>query len=412
MLFRSVNIPFGEAGWLTQQIDKYVPFFSATVLGTRQRYRAFERALSSSSTKQDREKAQENLLAMTTFMTIAGALYWAMYHDDDTWDEQPDWLKQRYWAFPGEVGRYYRIPKGYDWSILANLPIAALDVVFEGNYKAASQAIKYEFMNMDPTGMLGESGFSFPDIPVVKPSVEIWGNTNQFTGAPIVRKGEKKGPEYLWGEDRSSLAAANVARIGNVLGVNVAPPQIDHMMDSLSGGIWDATMVNPEKAVGRFTGIGAFYLPEMSRSINEFYETRQDMKAKYYAMRNENRDGWEDVYGNGYLMDKYAELFTDLRNLADELESKDNKDKADKIKNALIGLAREPLDKPPTQRYGNFWTRDDLPEQANKIRQEFRAKIGRAYNRTPYKRKDEEPKITFKKAKGRKKALQNWISNH
>jgi len=215
---------------------------------------------------------------VTGALTLASIALMLAYRDDDEWKKRADWDRDTYFWFKiGDVA--FRIPKGFELGGLATLAERGLELLIsdEMNGKRFAERLWYFVGNT----------LSLNPIPqLAKPMVDLYANTDSFTGRQIETRGmeNQSKPERV--SRRTTLVAKTLGKAGNV--TQLSPVQIDHLIQAYFGwlGTHAAMTVDvmaepflevpkPARKIGDVFVVGDFVkdLPSsQSRYVEDFYK--------------------------------------------------------------------------------------------------------------------------------------------
>lgn len=277
---REVTLDFARIGAQMRGVNALIPFFNASIEGTDREIRAFgKRPLATS-------------LKVAAFITLPSVLLWFANHDDERYEEIPQWQKDLFWlVFTKD--NVWRIPKPFALGVLfGSVPERSLEAFFGKNpnaFKHVGKSVKDALLpNMIPAFMA--------------PTVEQFANRSTFTERPIVPKYlEDVLPEYQYTpytSDTAKLLGKAIARIPGMDKSSFASPMVlDNYVRAWTGGLGQYAVSSADKAL-RATGVApkkvdptltaadmpvlkAFAVRHPSssaQSIQDFYDTYDERK--------------------------------------------------------------------------------------------------------------------------------------
>jgi diguanylate cyclase (GGDEF)-like protein len=280
------TVDFSAAGKLGKVFNQAVPFFNASVQGTRSFARAFQR-----------NPARAVVLGLTT-ITLPTLLSWYRNKDEDWYKEMPDRERMAYWHVPVGDDQLLQIPRSQEWG---------------SAFAAVPEAIADAWYRKDPEGFQHSMGFLFDTAaPPMSPTLltaarEQWENNIEFFDRPIVPKSEEDLPaKEQYGPYTSTVAKWLGDNLPDtkVAGVQInSPRRIDALIRSVGGGLaGDIASVSNERpsgqrepsdtpVVGRLFRRGGTLGSGDSKTITKFYDeldaARQKQASKVY---NESED--------------------------------------------------------------------------------------------------------------------------
>ncbi len=278
-------------------LTQVVPFFNARLQGLYKLGRA----------------AHENparlgyVVGATTLASIALLL---AYSGDDEWKKREDWDRDNFWWFRiGDIA--YRIPKPFEIGAVATIAERGLELMISDEMTGKRFAQRM-------VSILGDQLSMNPTPQFFKPMLDIYANTDSFTGRQI----ETKGMENLSKPERAgpntSLVAKTLGKAGDV--TNLSPIQIDHLIRGYFG--WVGTHVadtvdlmaqpfmadKPARKLDDYMLVGDFakelpsnrsrYLEDFYKQAKEVHEVMGDIRharelrdfEKMKRLLEENRD--------------------------------------------------------------------------------------------------------------------------
>lgn len=277
---REVTLDFARIGAQMRGVNALIPFFNASLEGTDREIRAFKKRPLATSFK------------VAAAITLPSVLLWFANHDDERYEEIPQWQKDLFWlVFTKD--NVWRIPKPFALGVLfGSVPERALEAFFGKNpnaFKHVGKSIKDAFLpNMIPAFMA--------------PTIEQFANRSTFTERPIIPKYlENVLPEYQYApytSETAKLLGKTLARIPGMDKSSFASPMvIDNYVRAWTGGLGQYAVSAADKAL-RATGVAptkvdptltpsdmpvikAFAVRHPSasaQSIQDFYETYEERK--------------------------------------------------------------------------------------------------------------------------------------
>lgn len=277
---REVTLDFARIGAQMRGVNALIPFFNASIEGTDRELRAFKKRPLATSFK------------VAAAITLPSVLLWFANHDDERYEEIPQWQKDLFWlVFTKD--NVWRIPKPFALGVLfGSVPERALEAFFGKNpnaFKHVGKSIKDAFLpNMIPAFMA--------------PVIEQFSNRSTFTERPIIPKYlENVLPEYQYApytSETGKLLGKTIAKIPGMDKSSFASPMVlDNYVRAWTGGLGQYAVSAADKAL-RATGVAptkvdptltasdmpvikAFAVRHPSasaQSIQDFYETYEERK--------------------------------------------------------------------------------------------------------------------------------------
>lgn len=288
---RDITVDFAKAGQAIREANKIVAFLNAYVQGNI------------NLAKDLVNRPRVVLPRILVGITLPSLAIEALYHDDETYREVPDWVKRTSWVIP--IGdSYIAIPKPFELGTLfGTIPQRILGGVLDGDKKAA-QRIKRDLV----------TGFKPPVVPTIAaPLVENFANRSTFTDRPII-------PRDKEGEEPFAQAGPRTGETARTVGgmLNVSPAKIENVVRGYTGGLGAYALEGTDAAVrigrermgkeplrptmppereGIFAvpGVRAFVKPNPGaggQSIEDFYVGRDAAERKrqtYHGLVQEGR---------------------------------------------------------------------------------------------------------------------------
>lgn len=376
-----ITIDFQRGGTESMRINKYVPFFNASLQGGEKLARFIRR---------DPLKAVGQIF---NYVLAPSLVAHYLARDDKKYWDIPYQNRDRYWHFrlgdvdgDGEV-EYVKIPKPYG--------LGAFSVALERLLARVDGIDPITGKRGDPKAMDGMFGAMISEfrppyyVPIIMPSLELYFNKSIWKDSEIVRQGEQTGPVEERGAERSSELARTMASF-----LHVAPPQVDHAIQGIFASLGqDVTQyaIDPALKIIREDLLGyeprptrntrpsqiEFY-PMLKRLIVEepktfsesmirFWDAFKDAENAYRGWSHRKEDSGEsdryyaqhsakiEAYLNlvrykGAMDDLYKELNRLYRNR--EMPEKERRRAERQLIDEIATLARDgmaDLDKPPAK---------------------------------------------------------------
>ena len=365
-----VTLDFMRGGRYALEVNKVIPFFNAALQGGAKLGRYIK-------------NNPGRFVAQTFKWVIMPSIIQHMLvrHDKNYWN-LPQEQRDRYWHFPignfaGDgFDRYLRIPKPYalgSFALLAERQMASMDGM---DPSTGERGVRDAWKGTG--GSIWQSFRPPITVPLITEALELYTNKSFYTGAEIVRQGEKIGEPGQQGGERSSEFARTMGGL-----MNIPPPQIDYAIQGTFGGAGtNATqfMIDPMLKVVRGDMLGyeerpttkpknsqmdgwpiikAFIVSEpktYSENLNRFTETFKEAETIFRGVKSAERsaDGGEEYYKrNQAQIDAYHTLvkykrhidkaFSELRDVyRDTKMTEDDRNKQTKeIYGRINGLASD-----------------------------------------------------------------------
>lgn len=200
---------FLRGGSVSKEINKFVPFFNASMQGTNKLARVFK------------ERPLQATALATMYITIPSVVNYAMNYDDPRYQRLSRVEKDLNWHIITDDA-IYRIPKPYEAGVLFGTAFErVLDYIRTEDPKAFKGLMKRIKENMMPDMQM----------PFQKTASELKSNYSEFFDAPIVPPSEQGlDPELQYGPETTETAKM----IGDLF--NISPRQLEYGVKGLTGG--------------------------------------------------------------------------------------------------------------------------------------------------------------------------------
>lgn len=277
-LAREITLDFSRHGKKGQMVNKYVPFFNATIQGTDKFIRTFK------------DNPLRAILNTVIWIILPSLGLWAINHDDDWYKELDENTKYTNWAIPLPGGTHLLIPKPQEVGIL---------------FGSGIEAVLNQMTGTDPHGMkewarqYAEAMTPSLYPAVVRPLIEWMTNYSFWTGRNLVPASLQKAPSEMQFTSYTSELAKSLGDTWIAKSIKLSPIAIDNWISGWFGsaGRFIANMLNnpisyvhgnsrppePAKYWYEFPVIGSFVRQngQNSEYINRMYEIQKDMNDDY-----------------------------------------------------------------------------------------------------------------------------------
>jgi hypothetical protein len=209
---KRVTVDFTAGGQIAKVINQAVPFFNASLQGTR----SFLRTM--------RERPGRSVLWGLSALTVPSLLAW-WQNKDKEWYKQLPWRERYlYDNIDDGKGNVWQIPRSFEWGNLFQVaPEAILDSWYRKDARGAQEALKYIFDTTNPA-----------DWPVpLKVAKEQWQNRIDFFQRPIVPRNQVDLPP---GDQRGPYTTKLAQWIGDAFPNTLSPRRIDAAVRGYFGG--------------------------------------------------------------------------------------------------------------------------------------------------------------------------------
>lgn len=299
-LARDITLDFSRHGKRGQEVNKYVPFFNATIQGTDKFIRTFK------------ENPMRAILTTTVSIILPSLILWAINHDDDWYKELDENTKYTNWCINLGNGAHLLIPKPQEVGIL---------------FGSGVEAVLNQLTGTDPHGMkewakqYAEAVTPSLYPAVVRPLIEWMTNYSFWTGRHLIPTGLEKAPSEMQFTSYTSELAKSLGDTWLAKSIKLSPIAIDNWISGWFGsaGRFLANMLNdpinyvkgnsrppePAKYWYEMPFIGSFIRQngQNSEYINRMYEIQKDMNDDY-----ERSDAYKQRKGKKGSSNKPKEL--------------------------------------------------------------------------------------------------------
>ncbi|WP_444309973.1 LPD38 domain-containing protein [Megasphaera sp.] len=277
-LAREITLDFSRHGKKGQIVNKYVPFFNATIQGTDKFIRTFK------------DNPMRAILNTVIWIILPSLGLWAINHDDDWYKELDENTKYTNWAIPLPGGTHLLIPKPQEVGIL---------------FGSGIEAVLNQMTGTDPHGMkewarqYAEAMTPSLYPAVVRPLIEWMTNYSFWTGRNLVPASLQKAPSEMQFTSYTSELAKSLGDTWLAKSIKLSPIAIDNWVSGWFGsaGRFIANMLNdpisyvrgnsrpsePAKYWYEMPVIGSFIRQngQNSEYVNRMYEIQKDMNDDY-----------------------------------------------------------------------------------------------------------------------------------
>ena len=271
----SLQGQWGSIRFLTQ----LVPFMNARLQGLyklgREGVAPSVRLLTGNEQAGDRERAIR-FGAVTGTVALASIALFLAYRDDDDWKQREEWDRDAYWWF--KVGdTAFRIPKPFEIGAIGTIAERGLETALNG-LDAESRRIF-----LDRMGTMLTQTFSMNPIPqLFKPAIDLYANTDSFTGRPI----ETMGMERLSKAERIGPGTSATAQLlGKATSlVGLSPVQVDHLIDGYFSWLGSHAVMTTDFALRPLMGLPdkpARKWPDGYFIVGDFAKDLPSSQSKY-----------------------------------------------------------------------------------------------------------------------------------
>ncbi len=245
---REITVNFARAGVIARGINQMVPYFNASLQGQRKLWRQIAIGGDAKSdvarARIQRAAIANGLLNITSFSALA----WWMGHDQEWYQDLPQWRKIHYFNFKfGD--QIISLPKPFEAGILfGTIPEALLDAAFaEGGRPPSPGSIAKNLF----LGYLDGPAALIPAF--ARPAIELQANRNFFTGRPLTPEWVAK--SRIPAEQMTTYTTESAKWLAGVLssavGGAVTPIQVEHFLGAHTAGATTSAF----RALDELTGL-------------------------------------------------------------------------------------------------------------------------------------------------------------
>lgn len=275
---RDVTVNFSRHGSFGKKVNRYVPFFNASIQGTDKVIRTFL------------ENPKRASLATCLYIILPTIILWAINHDDDWYKELDDNTKYTNWAvhIPG-TDYHWLIPKPQEVGI---------------GFGSGVESVLNQMLNEDPHAMKAWAR-QFAEVvtpgiimTALRPVLEWRYNYSEWTGRKLVpERLSKLPPEQQYTTATSELAKLMSQFAGKYVGLS--PIAIDNFFSGWFGSLGRMSANALNKPIDAIRGssrppeparywyespfIGSFARQDGQNSVyvERFYQLAEDMEMDY-----------------------------------------------------------------------------------------------------------------------------------
>lgn len=314
---REVTTNFGRGGTIAKAINRNgATFHNTSIQGIDKFIRNFS--------GENGARGFVNAVSKSILLGITPALLnHLLFGDDDEYEELPDYIKDNYYLFKTDEGKFIRIPKGRMISVLGSAARRTLELAsgeedaFEGYLKNASSQI-------GSTNPLKENIFS--------PIIQAYGSENGeawYGGDLVPTRLQDKPAEEQYDESTDEFSKW----LGGIL--HTSPYKINYLIDQYSGGVGDIVlpMITPEASSGA-EGAELLYAPVADKFVvnstddnkypGELFDLSDSLTKKSNSEKATNEDLLKNKYVNS-VISEMNELYKKKREIQNSNLSKSEK---------------------------------------------------------------------------------------
>ncbi len=278
---QDVTVNFTRRGTIGKILNELIAFFNASIQGPDKILRTFRR-----------HPGRSFAVSLAGLTVPAVLLWWLAVNDEDDWysklsdHEKANYLHLR---IPG-TRHVVRLPIPFELGyVFQALPVAALDEMFR---KDPGQV-------KNIAGIAAERSNPVTWPSAVGPLVEVLLTNRDYRGVPI----ESEAMKHKLPEDRVRPYTTNLMRyLGKKTGLS--PVQLEHLVDSYSGGMYRRIMRTADVASGKAKAVEMSDVPVVgtlfvrqtdppSEGLDKFYERLERLDQKAGSEKATGRELYE-----------------------------------------------------------------------------------------------------------------------
>jgi hypothetical protein len=420
------TVNFKRMGRVGRVVNQYSAYFNATIQGSYREWQQIKTLPSILSQGEAGSKARGNAVSLAeknamrylvylAAQAAAGAVYWALRHDDDDYREHEDHVRDNNWTW-GSGGRTYAtIPKPRDiGGYVANLVERTLDGYYHGETGGSAAEAAKATAEHAVSRLPGVGGGFFRGLAEV--AVD-WDYFRDRSVEPAYTKDDPKTHR------ETPYTTALSSRLGKATGlvpiIGLSPAQLDHLLSQSTGGMYKRWARAIEDAYdGKLTpqqipGLSGIAVNRLqARSVDDFYTEveRTKMASRFNELVGEKD---EKLTAKKNILSDYKSLMTEIR----DTETKDLRGRRSfEYEPYLVGLVREALDRPALDSSPNPFDAQNLPAPMKKVLTDFAARRAKtAILSSGYPEKAREGQTydeTLSSWKEGQKADEKWLKEH
>lgn len=342
-----VTVDFRRAGEYGKWLTRMIPFLNANIQGVDKHIRTW---------KNNPARTMARVMGLSVIPSI---VYWFMHKDEDWYKERENWMNA-YWVITDGNGKPIgRIPRGHELAQIGAGVEAILDALNRENPEAITEWLKTAFKQTRPGLNISGAGSL----------LEVMMNYDFFRDAPIVPEGVD---ELKAGEQYTRYNTALMKVIGQHIGVS--PAKLEHVVNSTTGGLYrraSKTLIDswwsddPLSAADIPIVEGFVFRGEYTRSVDEFYDKYEDIKAERSTAKARGRKVSPEDEATFQRLNRIRGIISELRAAA--RERKGGRDDKFEVERYITGLSRMALEKDEMERYPSPFSSDELPKDVQAV---------------------------------------------
>lgn len=334
-LARQVTLDFGRSGNYGKSVNRYIPFFNATIQGTDKFIRTFK------------DNPARATVCTMAYVVLPSLLSWLMWHDDDWYTDLDEQTKLINWCIPLGGGKHLLIPKPQEVGILFGSGVeSVLRAMFDKDGKAmgewARQVVATMTPNLLPT--------------VISPMIEWVSNYQFWTGRQLVSTRLSKLPSEQQVKSNTTELAKAIGDTWIAKKIKLSPIAIDNFisgyfasagryvaqqLDSPIGYVSGQTKtVSPAKYWYEMPFVGSFVRQngDNSEYVNRLYDLQKEMNDD--KERGVKVNGIKEVDTAAKTVSKLTKDIRDTQN-SNKMSAEQKRQKIDQDRTKMSYFAKK-----------------------------------------------------------------------
>lgn len=250
---REVTVNFARGGYISREINKFIPFFNATVQGTDRFLRWISASEYANKSSEERasvvKKRLAGYLSASAIFAILTSLLNLGDDDDNEYKNLSSYIKNSYFNIPLGDHRYLSIPKPREIALPESLFERIIEASVGDNSNAFNGFYGYAADNLLPgfVSDIAQMGYDDNWLTSALGSIGILGTAvytvanKDFLGRPIVPSSMEDylaSAQYDGSTSRAAYWIAQASKFGDETANGLSPKQIDFFLKQTLGGFW------------------------------------------------------------------------------------------------------------------------------------------------------------------------------
>lgn len=303
-----ITVNFKRGGEFTKLLDRNgASFLNASVQGLDKQIRNF--------TKNGKGFAKM-LIAGALFGIAPQLLNHLLLHDDEDYQDLPDYIKDNYWLIKTGDNTFLRIPRGRDIPTFLGVIAQRTSRAAEGDKHAFDGLVDTFSNTLAPNNPIEDNIFA----PLVAMGTNKSWNGNDIVSSTL----ENKTSDLQYDAKDTELAKWLAGTdLGKKLGWS--PKKIDYLLDQYSGGIGDVLIPMNTKYAEGGNALSAKFTTDSvtnNKQLSRFYDDKTELTKK----KNSGTATEQEQYKYKYFTD-VADDISELNKQKRDIEMSDLSDK-------------------------------------------------------------------------------------